>query len=335
MKLASLHNKILFSMVSLLLLLGFFIWLVTQTFLLSLKTSVFQSLHSLHLLMLTTTLGFALLGIFLAFYLSGLITKPLSQLVQGIEAIKKGDFSGRIDIRTEDEIGVLAGAFNEMSDRLNLLISEVTALAKFREREKIALDFHDGCAQDLVSLLKRIELCEKLVEARSPEALVELGLLRDYTKNILTSTRNMICDLKSKEDFEVPLVEKISGFLKDYERINGCKVAFNASGPVTALSSDQNEHLFYIITEALSNIRKHSRAQKVTVNIKSSLQHLEVTVKDNGKGFDVAAENADDPHRRKFGLMAMRHRAQAIGARLNIQSTIGRGSEVGLELGVK
>lgn len=296
------------------------------------ETGMHQALTSLHLIMLATTLVFVVLGAFLAFQLSNLITRPLSQLVGGIEAVKKGDFSAKINVRSNDEIGLLAEAFNKMSDRLRSLLDETDALAKSRERERIALDFHDSCAQDLVSLLKRIELCEKLVEAQSEEIPEELRLLKENTKHILTQARKMIYDLKSKEDDAIPFLERIRHYLENYERINGFSLELKVSGSLNALSPAKQEDLFYVITEALSNARKHSNAKKVTLDIKADPPQLRVSIRDDGRGFDAEAEKISDPRRGKFGLLVMRQRAEALGARLNIQSTIAQGSEIVLTL---
>lgn len=297
------------------------------------ETRMRHELASLHLIILTITLAFVVLGVFLALALSNFITRPLSQLIRGIEAVKKGDFSTKIDIRSSDEIGLLTEAFNDMSDRLKTFIGETAALAKSRERERIALDFHDTCAQDLVSLLKRIELCEKLLETRSEEIPEELRLLKENTKHILGHARKMIYNLRSKEDGAVPFLERIQRYLENYENINGFQLELKVSGSPDVLLPAEQEDLFYVITEALSNARKHSAAKKVTLDIKTDSQQIRVAIHDNGKGFDVETEKNLDLHHEKFGLLVMSQRAAALGANLSIRSNAaGGGSEVILTL---
>jgi signal transduction histidine kinase len=83
-----------------------------------------------------------------------------------------------------------------------------------------------------------------------------------------------------------------------------------------------------IIQEALTNVRKHSGAGSAKVIFAPSNGSLQVTIEDDGRGFDPEATSDN----RGFGLRAMRGRAEALGARLEVNSTPGKGTMVSIQV---
>jgi signal transduction histidine kinase len=92
-------------------------------------------------------------------------------------------------------------------------------------------------------------------------------------------------------------------------------------------------NILNIVKEALNNVRKHAEADSVTIVFSTAQDELCITMEDDGKGFDVAlhGNNTDTG----FGLSIMRERASEIGARLDIQSVLGKGSCVVLCVPIK
>jgi len=98
-------------------------------------------------------------------------------------------------------------------------------------------------------------------------------------------------------------------------------------GPVLPLAPDVQVQLLHVVQEALSNIRKHAQARQVWVTL-DPRPELSVTVRDDGRGFDLAARNSDDGDDGHVGLRIMRERAAGIGAEVEITSTRGEGTQV-------
>jgi two-component system nitrate/nitrite sensor histidine kinase NarX len=102
---------------------------------------------------------------------------------------------------------------------------------------------------------------------------------------------------------------------------------------VLSLPSSSQTQIIHIIQEALSNIRKHAKANHAHVQITTGDNQIEIIVSDNGKGFDPSRiENDGWPH---FGLQTMRERASSIGGALDISSTCGEGTRVALTVPLK
>ncbi len=295
------------------------------------QSGIQKTIRLINLVIMAVTLLMILIGIIIAYRFSMLITKPISQLVEGIQSVQKGDFSAKIYTANNDEVGLLAEAFNDMTGRLHSLVEEIKSLTKYKERERIALDLHDGIAQNLVSIIKRVELCEKLVKAAPEEALQELKILKYKTKDILNETRQVIFDIKSEED-HCGMLGRLRLYLKDYESINNIAVKIITAGSLDNIPAEKCGAIFYIITEALNNAGKHSFAKNVTLNIAEDKDILKILIEDDGYGFDVNFEKTSGSRCGKFGLAGMRQRAEALGGKLNIHSAANKGSVIGLEI---
>lgn len=292
------------------------------------QNSTQRTIDTLNLFFIGVTLLIMLLGAAIAYKISSLITRPISKLVQATNAIQKGDFSAKIDIRTKDEIEVLARSFNDMLSRLRQLIEEEKRLKVIEERDRIAFDLHDGCAQNMANIIKRLELCEKLLELDPKKALLELESLRKITKDTLQRTRQVIFDLKSINDKDYDLVYNIKNYAANFQKESGILLALDAPEEMNNLPADKTGDIFYIITEALTNIKKHSFAKSAKLSLSYGSQgELCILIKDDGKGFEAGAQGLR-PASGKFGLMSMRQRAVSLGAKLLITSKPGQGTEI-------
>lgn len=272
-----------------------------------------------------------LIGVVMAQRFSVLLTRPIARLVGGIQAVQEGDFSTRLDAGVDDEIGLLSRTFNEMSERLRRMMGEVERLTKYKERERIAYDLHDSCAQDMANFIKRLELCERLFKIEPAKAIEELNALKETARGLLNRTRHIIYELKLPEDDDFDLLERIRAHIMDFQAQNDIAVRLKVSGSIdkSDFSSDKLRSILFIITEALTNIKKHAQAKNVEVRLESNnVDELTVAIKDDGKGFDVEGEEACLSGCRKLGLMSMRQRARSLAAALSVVSVRDRGTEI-------
>ena len=119
--------------------------------------------------------------------------------------------------------------------------------------------------------------------------------------------------------------------LERFEAQTGIATAYSESGTAAPLPADSQLQVLHILQEALSNVRKHSGATRVTVDIRRNGMY-EFCVRDDGSGFD-AAELTERPQDH-IGLRIMRERAQRIGAQVHIDTRPGGGTSVTLTLPV-
>ncbi len=268
---------------------------------------------------------FALLGIFLS--------SRILKLKNFATRIGQGDLDEKIDMKTDDEIGALAIAFNGMAISLKEKIQEVNRLNIIKERDRIAFDLHDGCAQDIASIIKRLELCEKLFERDPSRGFEELKALKENTRVTLNKTRKVIFDLKLPEDANFDLLNNLKDFMMNYQEESDIKVRLNIMGSVNGVSADKSKQIFYIIEETLNNVRRHSLANNVELNLQCNEQNgLTIDIKDDGRGFDIDQVDLSARERGRWGLASMRQRAVSLGGSLIINSKPGKGTEVSIKI---
>lgn len=206
---------------------------------------------------------------------------------------------------------LLAGAANA----IRLDQRDVARLALLHERGRVARELHDGLAQELVYLLgqaRRMRSAQPGPEADQLVTAVERSL--DETRAVISS-------------FRAPVDESLDAALTrmtgELERRLGMEVELGLAREVH-VAVEVREAILRIVGEALSNAARHGNAKKATVEMRENEQ-LHVLVRDSGEGFDP-----DRTHRRggSFGLLVMRERAEAIGAKLEVRSAPGTGTEV-------
>ncbi len=201
-----------------------------------------------------------------------------------------------------------------------------------RERARIAQDLHD----DLGSSLTRLSLLSGLIKADkdNPEQVeAHAGKLAESADQTVRSLEEIVWAVRPGSDTLQSLVEYIAHFANELFEGNAtrCRLDLPPDLPARPLPPDVRHNIFLIVKEALTNALKHAGGSEVRVLAKVSAHTLEISVQDQGKGFDPASPVES----RRNGLGNMRRRAEAIGARLELQSTPGSGTTVRLVVNLK
>lgn len=276
------------------------------------------------------------IGILVFLIIGFLFSSQIIKLKDFASKIGRGDLEAKIDVKSKDEIGTLASAFNEMVLHLKEKIQEIKRLNTVEERNKIALDLHDGCIQDLANIIKRLELCEKLFRSDPPTGFKELGALRKTTREVLNSTRQVISDLKLPRDLDFNLLNNLTNYIKSYQNENPINVKLDVSADINNIPSEKSKSIFYIIREALTNVRKHSMARNVELNLQTGDNgNLKIFIEDNGRGFDFDNALLNASNCGKLGLMSMRQRTSSLGGTFNIESKPKQGTRISVNIPLK
>ncbi|QDH81484.1 histidine kinase [Echinicola soli] len=125
---------------------------------------------------------------------------------------------------------------------------------------------------------------------------------------------------------EVSLLDFISGELQKIENFGFCKTQFETDVEPIELDLDKKLVLIRIIQECLNNIMKHAEPSVIYISLAQKKDSLSITVKDDGKGFDV------DDKSKGMGLHNLKSRIETIGGKLILSSIIGIGTEIKLLL---
>jgi PAS domain S-box-containing protein len=216
------------------------------------------------------------------------------------------------------------------------LYKQAQALAALEERQRLARDLHDAVSQTLFSASLIAEVLPRLWERNPAEGQRSLADLHQLTRGALAEMRTLLVELRPAALLEVGLTDLLRQLAEAATGRSRLPITLSLDKPCS-LPPDAQVNLYRIAQEALSNVARHSGASYATVSLRCLAESdgqgpaaggpatppLELSITDDGRGFDLAAVPPDS-----LGLDIMRERAEAIGAELTIHSQIGWGTQV-------
>jgi signal transduction histidine kinase len=204
-------------------------------------------------------------------------------------------------------------------------------LAASRERMNLSRDLHDTVAHTLAALSVQVNAVGAVMDGEQTAARRELDVARDLVKTGLENTRRAISGLRSAEVENFGLGGALQRQAESLSQRTSIQAQFEMDCHEPALSDEAANALFRIAQEALNNVERHSQAQHAWVKLACGEREQAVlTIRDDGVGFDVSDldDDNDDRDADRFGLRGMRERAELIGAHLRLDSGVGRGTTV-------
>jgi Signal transduction histidine kinase len=209
----------------------------------------------------------------------------------------------------------------------------VRAEARANERTRIARELHDTLLQSLHGLMFEFQAARNMFQKRPEEALQALDDAIMGTENAITESQGAIQNLRgtATEDDLVHLI-KITGEDLAASRSgdhDSPRFGLTVEGQQRALSPDIRDEIYRIAREVLRNAFRHANAHRIEVEIMYDEDQLRLRVRDDGKGIDpLVLEKGSRPGH--WGLPGVRERAQQMGAKLDVWSEMGAGTEVQL-----
>jgi len=210
--------------------------------------------------------------------------------------------------------------------QLKSLASELT-LAEERERRRIATELHDRIGQALA--ISKIKLDRLRHSMRTGEQARSLEEVCNVLGQAIAETRSLTFDLSSPILHELGLEAAINSWLVEQIEVkHHIAVEFNDGGKTKPLDDDVRVLLFRNVRELLINVVKHACADAVKVCIHRIGSRVQVTVQDDGVGFEPAEALAKAVTKGKYGLFSIKERLEQIGGHLEIESEPGHGCKV-------
>lgn len=218
----------------------------------------------------------------------------------------------------------------EMQESLRFYLGQIT-IAQEEERKRIARELHDDTIQALVVLARELEALASSQEGLSEYKKILLDVLRDRVNDIMAGVRRLGQDLRPPALDRLGLVPALEWLASDIEKRSQLKVKLKVYGTSRRFSPDVELVLFRIVQEALRNAWRHSQATSATVMLVLDENKIEITIIDNGKGFDVPDTMDDLVKHGKLGLAGMQERIQLINGSLKMESKPGKGTTAVIE----
>jgi PAS domain S-box-containing protein len=196
-----------------------------------------------------------------------------------------------------------------------------------RERELLAFEIHDGFAQMLTGALLQFESADRLANERPDDArqACETGirLLRES----IQESRRLVSGLHPPVLDSFGVIPAVEMLILEHAEAGSPEIEFVCSAKLDRLARNTENTVFRIIQESLNNVRRHSRSEKIRVQLSHDDRWVRILVQDWGVGFNV--ENVDP---RRFGLRGIRERARLMEGHAIIESAPGQGTTVRVEI---
>lgn len=284
-------------------------------------------------------------GIITAWIMSRYLTRPLDALTAAATAIAAGKYASNVAVRGSGEVGKLGRSFNVMSAKLkeaqekmekqileakqmNGQLRTLSAhMENVREEERlhIAREMHDELGQLLTGFKMEVYLLKRKLKGHENAEIAEkIHSLENAAGEAIQFVRKLSSELRLGPLEDLGLVAALEWYCGEFTKRYHIPLTFKSSVASLPVSPLVRTGLFRIYQESLTNIARHANATQADVSLCVIDNHLLLTIKDNGKGF-----NANSSQKRKtLGLLGMKERAIMIGATLKITSAPDKGTTV-------
>lgn len=195
------------------------------------------------------------------------------------------------------------------------------------ERRRLARELHDDTIQALIALNQRVQLTQ-LKLAEDPEALAALEEIQTLTEQTIQDLRRVVKALRPLYLEDLGLVAALEMLAQETTESTGFSIEFTHTGVERRLPPETELALYRIAQEGLSNILRHAQASKVSLGIAYTSNEIQLTITDDGCGFDVPESPAEFAPSGHFGLLGIHERSELIGAQFEIHSTPGEGTRL-------
>ncbi len=208
----------------------------------------------------------------------------------------------------------------ERQEAIDAMLSATT-----HAQVRIARELHDGIGQLQSAAVEKAMKLMNALSTPTPPSVHEAQELVELLRQIHSEQRAAIQGLVPPELLEHGLPKALSRLAQRWNDTNGLSCECRVANQQQVLSEDVAVHLFRISQEALHNAVRHSGANQIRVSLLGNENLLKLQVEDNGSGFNSRRQVQGG---RQLGLRSMAQRAVAIGGKLSIQSSPGRGTVV-------
>ena len=225
---------------------------------------------------------------------------------------------------TEGEASVTCLLREEVGSSLvfGLQASEQRLSALLHDRSRIGRELHDSVLQGLYSIKLSLAQSSGLHQGAPKAGPRTHNQAEDQLNTVIEDIRRMIASVESDPADPFRLVSELQALAQAIEEVSEVRIRVEIDPTAEEiLTSEEAPELIAIAKEALSNCVRHAHATRVVIALRHVGTRVQLSIRDNGSGFDVELGRENG-----LGFSRMEERVRKIGGRLNVQSTVGRGT---------
>ena len=217
----------------------------------------------------------------------------------------------------------------DLTERRNAEEKRVKAVIKGidNERRRIAQELHDGMGQTLIAVSMQLDYLVNNSNLHNGDLRMIAESL-DLINEAINEGRQISHDLMPKSLADFGLKVSLEDFVTKVKKKTNTEIHLLIPDNLPDFKNEIQISIFRIIQESIKNAIKHANAQKLSVQIMVHKENIFVSIEDNGKGFDTKIMRDNDG----LGLVNIKSRAFSIGANIEINSTVGMGTDIMVEI---
>jgi signal transduction histidine kinase len=197
--------------------------------------------------------------------------------------------------------------------------------AQEAERQRIARELHDETGQALTAVGMGLQGLETKVGSQDAQILDNISSLKELVTQSMAELQRIISDLRPSHLDDLGLRAALRWYVNDVNERSGIHITLEMHGREHDLTSEAKMALFRTAQEAITNVVKHAQATTIEVILSYLEQGVQLTIRDNGIGFDLQRVQQ---RRDNWGLLGMHERASLMGGEFNIVSEPSDGTYV-------
>jgi signal transduction histidine kinase len=223
------------------------------------------------------------------------------------------------------------GLYRELGQREKdmVTLSTIRVAVQEEERHRIAREIHDGLGQLLTAIKFNLEILEDTIRATDDER-ERIRDMKELLDSVMKEARELSYNLMPSVLEDFGLAPALQLLTEQYGNRTGIKTAFHVHGLAGRVDPQIEVALYRIAQESFNNISKHAQATEVNLQIIGHDRMLRLVVEDNGRGMVIP--QAHMTGKSGIGLVSMRERAASFGGTLMIDSTLGGGTMLSVEI---
>jgi signal transduction histidine kinase len=229
------------------------------------------------------------------------------------------------DLRLAETFASRAAVAVDLSERVASDAMRRVLSAQELERRRLARELHDETGQALTSILLGLRALEDALE--TDESRAAAGTLRELVVSTLQDVRTLAVELRPKALDDFGLVPALERLAETFAAQTGIAVDLEAALGDERLPADIETALYRIVQESLTNVVKHARARRVCILVTRKPSSVAAVIEDDGEGFDPVATRDGG-----VGLLGMRERLSLLDGRVEVESRVGSGTTIAVEV---
>jgi PAS domain S-box-containing protein len=240
-----------------------------------------------------------------------------------------------------DEVVAIEGFVSDITqhkeaDEKIRQLSHLLIQAQENERHLISCELHDSIAQNLSVLKINCDTVYNDPSSISPALREKLTGFSSLLTQTIAAVRNLAYDLRLPGLDEMGLVKALEIYCEEASEKGKVKVDFQSAGiSVLDLERNMEIHIYRLIQECLNNIRKHADADQASVLLLGSSPNIILRIEDNGRGFDVKAQELLSAATKRMGIRSMQERVNLLQGQMTIQSQPAKGTKIFIKIPLK